>query len=76
MSIIKIIGVVLVILGILFMLEGWYTITKPTYNALNQTASSLPSYFASVLGSEFSGVPLIILGLGFFSIGAFILSRS
>ncbi len=76
MSVLKIIGAVLVILVAIFILTGYYTTIGPTHSALNQTASSLPNYFISILGSTFSGMFFIFIGLGFFSLGIFILSRS
>jgi hypothetical protein len=76
MGIGEIVGVIFIIIAIVFILIGVGTATSPVSQAVNQTASSLPHYFIGAFSSAVSGGILIILGIVFFIIGAFVISHS
>ncbi len=71
-----IIGMALIVIGIIFVFIGVSTITSPISRAINQTASTFPTYIVGALSADVSGVILILIGMGLAFIGGLILKAS
>lgn len=69
-------GFAFIIIGIIIVLIGAFTITSPIHSALNQTASSFPTFIMGSLSAAVSGGILVVVGIIFVFIGALVVKHS
>lgn len=76
MGLVEIFEIALLVAGIVLVIVGAITVTSPIGQAQNQTASSLPHYFISALGSGLVGGILIVVGILIAAAGGWLLAHS
>lgn len=70
------IGLILLLIGFVFVIIGMLTITSPLSQAINQTSNTFPQYIIGALTSDLIGTVILVIGVIFILLGFLIVRHS